>query len=217
MNTNRKPRFLNTVICNLVLVFFAAFIVCGCTTKMALDANKGNLAKLSKPVGIFTLRTENAYKPSYQPQVKLITIVSSSPQDKKTFAASKPYKQEKHKYYEYLISVDLAPGDYSVGHVQGKGSGFLISGGFSFPVNAKFNLTSGITYLGHVTMVNRERKEGEERSGGIFPLIDQSVCGFSGGSFDVSVSDRGETDIPDFIQAYPPLKDANITKAVMQK
>jgi hypothetical protein len=184
---------------------------------MTLDANKGNLAKVTKPVGIFTLRTENVYKPSFRPEVKKITLVSSSSKAKTTFDTSKPYKQEKKGYLEYLVSVDLAPGNYSIGNVEGGGSGFLISGHFSFPVKAHFDLASGIAYLGHVTMTNRERKEGEERSGSIFPLLDQSVCGFSGGTFDITVTDRGETDIPDFIQAYPALKDANITKAIMQK
>ena len=201
----------------MVLVFFAAFCFSGCTTKMALDANKGSLAKLNKPIGIFTLRTENAFKPSYEPEVKRITLVSSSSHDKKTFAPNKPHKRAKNEYLEYLVSVDLAPGDYSLGHVQGTASGFLITGGFNFPVNARFNLTSGINYLGHVTMINRERKEGEERSGGLFPLIDQAACGFYSGSFDITVTDRGETDIPDFVRAYPPLKDVNITKSIMQK
>jgi hypothetical protein len=217
MNSNRALRFLNRVICNLVLLIFAAFTFGGCATHMTLDANKGSLAKVTKPIGIFTLRTENVYKPSYQPEAKKITFVSSSSQAKTTFDLSKPYKQGKKEYLEYLVSVDLEPGNYSVGNVEGGGSGFLISGNFNFPVKAHFDLASGIAYLGHITMTNRERKEGEERSGSVFPLIDQSVCGFSGGTFDITVTDRGETDVPDFVQAYPALKDVNVTKTIMQK
>ena len=48
------------------------------------------------------------------------------------------------------------------------------SGHFEFPVKGRFELTDGITYLGHVKMVNRQRKQGEERSGGVLPLIDRS-------------------------------------------
>jgi hypothetical protein len=46
---------------------------------------------------------------------------------------------------------------------------------------------------------------------------DQAACGFSGGSFDVTVTDRSATDIPDFVGADPLLKDVTITKATMQK
>ncbi len=147
-------------------------------------------------------------------------MVSIHSNKEKVFAANKPYKEGKKEYFEYLVSVDLEPGEYSLGRIEGEGlagGGFLIAGHFGFPVNARFTLSSGITYLGHVKMTNRERKEGEQRSGGIFPLIDQTVCGFSGGTFDVTVSDRSETDIPAFIEAYPRLKDVNITKAIMQK
>lgn len=219
MNSNPNLRFLKNVIWNVVLVLFAAFCFSGCAygTRMALNANKGSLANLSKPIGILTLRTENAYKPTYEPEVNRIKFVSSSSHREKTFEPNKPYKQAKNEYLEYLVSVDLEPGDYLLGHVLGRGEGFLVAGHFNFPVNARLNLTSGITYLGHVTMTNRERKEGEERSGGVFPLIDQSVCGFSGGTFDVTVTDRGETDIPDFVRAYPALKDVTITKAIMEK
>jgi hypothetical protein len=217
MNSNRNLWFPTKLTCNLALVLFAAFSFSGCANKMALDANKGNLAKMNKPIAIFTLRTENVYKPSYQPEMRNISFVSSGSQGGKTVVPKKPYKQGKKEYLEYLVSVDLEPGDYKVGLVQGGASSFLVSGNFSFPVNARFNLDSGITYLGRVTMKNRERKEGEDRAGSIFPLIDQSICGFSGGTFDITVADRGETDIPDFVQAYPSLKDVSITKGIMQK
>jgi hypothetical protein len=219
MNLNHDSRFLNHVIRNLVLVLFAAFCFSGCAygTRMALDANKGNLAKMTKPIGMFTLRTENVFKPSYQPEVNRIRFVSSASQKEKTFQPGKPYKQAKNEFLEYLVSVDLESGDYSLKDIKGTSSGFFVAGTFGFPVNARLKLNNGITYLGHITMTNHERKEGEERSGSVFPLVDNAVCGFSSGTFDVKVSDRGETDIPDFVQAYPALKDVNIAKAIMEK
>jgi hypothetical protein len=222
-NQNPKPqgndmrKFINKMVGLLGLVLATQLGLTGCISRMALDANKGSLAKLSKPIGIFTLRTENALKPAYEPEVTLIKVVSRSSQDTKTFGRTEPYKRVENEYLEYLVSVDLAPGDYSLGNVHGIGQGFLITGNFKCPVNTRFNLTSGVTYLGHITMINRKHKEGEERSGSVFPLIDQAACGFYAGTFDVTVTDRSETDIPDFMQAYPPLKDIPITKAIMQK
>jgi hypothetical protein len=199
------------------LAALAVFVFSGCSHTMVLDANKKSIANVKRPIGIFTLRTENTVKPGYQPEVRSIKFVSNGSQSGKTVVPKRPYKEGKKEYLEYLVSVDLDPGDYSVGQVQGGASSFFISGTFDYPINGRFNLNSGVTYLGHVTMTNRERKESEPRAGSLFPLIDQSVCGFSSGTFDITVTDRGDTDIPDFVQAYPPLKEVNVTKAIMQK
>ena len=216
MKSNRNLRHLRLLACNLVLLLFAAFSFTGCTNGMAL-AKKQDLTHPAKPIGIFTVRTENTYKPTYQPELTRVLFRSDALKDTTAFVASKPYRHAKNEYFEYLVSVDLPASDYSFTRAEGIGTGFLITGHFEFPIKARFTLTNGITYLGHVTMINRKRNEGEERAGGIFPLIDQSVCGFSGGTFDIAISDRSESDIPDFITAYPALKDVTITKAVMQK
>jgi hypothetical protein len=249
MNSNRNLRFLKKVIYNLVLVSFAAFSFCGCISKMALDRNKGSLAGLSKPIGIFTLDTTNAYKPSYWPHVEAIGCVSSSSHKVKAFQVSKEnflQQASMENYREgtgYLISVDLDPGDYSLGNIFGTSNQGGLKGVFCFPVNARFTLTNGITYLGHVMMTNRQRtqynqntrvRKGaelmmqsrpiekpsgpiEESSGPLFPLLQQGLSGFSGGTFDVTVTDKGDSDIKEFVSAYPLLKDVNITKAIMQK
>lgn len=201
----------------IVLVLLVVLSSSGCATKMALDANQASLANSARSIGIFTLRTENAYKPAYEPEVTRIEIKSRGSKAGKTFAPTAPYQQQKNKYLEYLVSVELKPGNNSLGLITGQGRTFPIAGTFMFPVNARFNLTNGVTYLGHLTMTNRQRKKGEARSGPVIPFIDQSMTGFSGGAFDVTISDRSETDIPDFIQAYPKLKNAIIAKAIMQR
>jgi hypothetical protein len=203
-----------------LIMAVSVVILGGCASqKMALNSNKGGTVNLSKPIGIFTLRTENKYKPGYQPEVKVLEVVSDGTKKGAKFKPEKPYKAAKKEYYEYLISLDLENGSYRVKNIGGRsGDGFLISGGFHCPLNAQFNLQPGaVSYLGYVTLTNRERKEGEPRSGPMLPLIDQAVCGFSGGTFDITISDRSETDIPAFTEAYPQLKGVTITKAIMQR
>jgi len=68
-----------------------------------------------------------------------------------------------------------------------------------------------------VDMVNRKRNEGEPRSGSVIPFIDQAVAGYSGGTFDITVTDKSATDIPLFIQTYPCLRGLQIGTAVMQR
>jgi hypothetical protein len=215
MKSNRRLGFY-IFVCNVALVLFTVFSFSGCANGMAL-AKKQDCANLAKPIGIFTLRTENAYKPSYQPDVNIVKFKSTASQQKATFKVGNPAREEKNQYFEYLVSVDLEPGEYLFTYVSGIGGAFPIRGSFEFPINASFSLTNGITYLGHVLMINRKRKEGETRSGPVVPLLDQSESGFAGGTFDITVSDQSETDLPDFIRAYPALRDLNITKAILKK
>ncbi len=210
--------FKNMTVTLAALAVFA-LLTGGCATnKMALDAGKGSVSSSAKPIGIFTLRTANDFKPSFLPEVAKIEVLAGDSGSGRKFKNGKPYQKVKKQYCEYLVSVALEPGAYTLGDVAGTSGNFLISGHFKFPAGTHFSLSPGsISYLGHVVMTNRQRAEGERRSGSIFPLIDQSVCGFSSGTFDVSVVDRSDTDIPAFIQAYPWLQQMNITKAIMQK
>lgn len=117
---------------------------------------------------------------------------------------------------EYLVSVDLAPGTYTIGNVSGLSTGILTYGSFCYPVGATFEMPpDSVIYLGHVNMVNRKLQNGEKRSGSIFPLIDQAASGYSGGSFDITATDRSGTDIPLFEEKYPQLGDYIITPNVM--
>jgi hypothetical protein len=219
MNHTRPSGFLRAF-SQMSITLAIAAILCGCETqKMALDSHKGSIANLPKPIGIFTLRTENAYKPNYQPSVRILQFVPIGSKDDLIFKPNKPYKEQKKEYYEYLVSVDLDAGAYTLREVEGgSGDGFFVSGSFKFPVNAQFTLPPGsVSYLGHITMINRMRKEGEKRSGSVIPLIDQAVCGFSGGTFDVAISDRSEEDIPAFVKAYPSLNDVKINTSMMHK
>ncbi|MCG3148585.1 MAG: hypothetical protein PCFJNLEI_02030 [Verrucomicrobiae bacterium] len=210
---------LNSVFTSITAMSLT-LVISGCSTPgMALKSHTGSLASPKKPIGLFTLRTENSFKPHYVPEPSKIHILCNQSQKSAVVACDRPYKMVVGEYYEYLISVELERGDYVVGNVQGiaaapRGLGI---GRFGFPINTQFTLPNGITYLGHITMTNRERKEGEPRSGPVWPLIDQSASGFHGGTFDVSIIDRADVDIPEFIKAYPALKDVSITKSIMKR
>lgn len=215
MNNNRIP-LLGKFFVSLVPAGMAVLVLAGCASQkpMTLETKKG--AAAGKSVGIFTLRTENSWKPAFEPQVRQIKIMPASGKAQ-AFVVAKPHKKQSKGFLEYLVSIDMDPGAYTLDEVNGVATGFLISGHFEFPVNGRFELGNGVTYLGHVSMANRERREGEPRSGGVLPLIDQSVVGFAGGTFDVTISDQSQTDIPDFLRTYPKLQGVNIGKAIMTR
>jgi hypothetical protein len=207
------------VTCGIGLVCMTLFAGCSSQRTMALAGGSKGMDLTNESIGVFTLRTSNRLKPAYQPRVGRINVILAGSKKAAAFRVGKPSSEGKNAFYEYIISVKLKPGTYGIDRVIG-GSGvpLLVKGIFDFPVGASFELPpNAIVYLGHVDMVNRERKEGERRSGGLLPLIDQAVTGYSQGTFDVTISDRNETDLPLFKQAYPALQDRTIEKVIMTK
>lgn len=216
---NKTFRYVHlSIVC--VVCIFSITSFCGCTSvnPMALETKSGALQLTSKSAGLFTLRTSNQYKPGYQPSVNFIEVIPQGNGKAVTFRVSKPHRHEKNQFFEYLISVDLPPGTYKVGYVAGQSNKFLIYGSFRFSIEASFELPpNAVVYLGHVNMVNRKGNKGEKKSGSIFPLIDQAASGYSGGTFDISISDRSDTDILLFEKTYPQLGKYIIMKSIMKK
>lgn len=216
---NKTFRYVHlSIVCIVCIFSITSFCGCASMNPMALETKSGALQLTSKSIGLFTLRTSNQYKPSYQPSVNSIEVIPQGNGKAVTFRVSKPHRHGKNQFFEYLISVDLPPGTYKVGYVAGQSNKIFVIGSFRFSVDASFNLSPDtVVYLGHVNMVNRKRKEGERRSGSVFPLIDQAASGYSGGTFDISVSDRSDTDILLFEQTYPQLGKYIIMKSIMKR
>jgi len=188
----------------------------GCMSPMALNHQGASLDLSTKSIAVFTLSTSNAYRPFYNPNVQCVRILSGNSEDRK-FRVEQTCRSESGSY-DYLVSVDVQPGAHTLKNVMGNSFGPLVMATFDFPVEGTFQVpANSVTYVGHVEMVNRERQSGETRSGSIFPLVDQAVAGYSGGTFDVTLSDRSKTDIPLFTQNYPCLQGVQISTAVMHK
>lgn len=134
-----------------------------------------------------------------------------------SFSAGAVHRSVEEQYNEYLISLSLAPGKYKLQDIVGISTGFLIMGNFAVPIYADFELPANkAVYLGRIEATNREKKNDDEAAAGsIIPLIDQGVTGYASGTFDVSIYDNYEKDIPLFKQKYKVLKEINIDKLVL--
>lgn len=198
---------------------------------MALD-KKTSINVEKDCIVLMSLKISNQYKPSYQPDVLSISIIDSEKawqtsheSDDSTFDEDvttqsdstpifypdKPYDKQPNQYNKYLVSFQLPPGKYEIGYIYGASGFFPIRGNFGFPVNAKFEVfANSITYIGHLEMINQKRKDGDRKSGSIFPLIDQAVSGFSNGTFKLNISDNYDEDIELFKKRYPSIKDYTI-------
>ena len=183
----------------------------GCTSPMALnEARDSGLSLNEESIAIFTVKTANAYKPDYHPDVHNVIL-----DDDETFHVNTEVRKGPQTG-EYLVSVDAKPGKHSINDLLGSSSHGIIFGSFLFPVDATFVLQPNtITYIGHVEIVNRERKDGEPRSGSLFPLIDQAMSGYSGGTYDIAITDRYQTDIQLFANEYSIIQGQPIHKSIM--
>jgi len=227
---NRKPSHVVLLAISGICAA-GVMLLSGCQQGMALDAGPKSMKLEKDSIGIFTLRTTNQFRPSYQPKVTLVCVKSETGENKViNFKVDQPYAKRKNEYFEYIISVRLPAGSYRLdgrvgsdlackpAGVQGVGGTWPMKGWFAFPIEGGFDLPPNTAvYLGHVEMVNRKAKNGERRSGGKIPLIEQAVSGFSESTFDVTISDRSEKDIPLIKQAYPFLEDHEIRKTIMTK
>ena len=231
---------------SIVGILAVVCILSGCTSPMALTRTSGPLHLETKSVAVLTLKTANQYKPAIQPVVESVELVSVDSGATQRFridpeAYNPPVGQasssgSSNDLCDIVVALEVEPGNYTLKSVKGigrpnstgtavalgilAGPGTALSGlgTFDFDVDYKFAVPKeSVVYVGHVDMVNRERKGNEPRSGSIFPLVDQISSGFSGGTFDVKVSGRGEIDIPRIGQTYQCLRDARIGTAIMHK
>jgi hypothetical protein len=73
-----------------------------------------------------------------------------------------------------------------------------------------------IVYLGRVEAVVRERKNDTElRAGPLIPLIDQSVAGYSGGTFHIHILNNYDSDRAFFREKYPALQAVTVDQVVL--
>jgi len=73
----------------------------------------------------------------------------------------------------------------------------------------------GNSYLGNILGVIRQRRGDEYRIGPATPQPDQLLTGLSNGTFDVSVRDLFEQELPLYRARFPNLKDRQIDKALL--
>ena len=208
-----------------LLIFCLVFAMSGCAgNKMALTKGKSDINLKNKSIALLSVRISNQYKPSRQLELLSVVICpQSEPNCRHDLLSNpgspyKPYKRKKRHFNEYLLSYELESGTFNIdGFYTTYQIPALISG-FGF---AKLNLKTeikpnSISYLGHLDIILREKKsDAEIRAGSAIPFIDQSIAGFSSGTFDVVVEDKFDEDMKSFISEYPALQKIKVEKSIL--
>ena len=208
-----------------LLIFCLVFAMSGCAgNKMALTKGKSDIDLTKKSIVLLSVRISNQYKPSRQLKLLSVVICPQSETNCKHDLPSnpgspyKPYKKEKDYFNEYLLSYELESGTYNIDGLYTTYKIPTLTSGFGYTkLNLKTEIKpNSISYLGHLDITLREKKSDAEISaGGSVPLIDQSIPGFSSGTFDVEVEDKFDEDMKSFISEYPALKKVKVEKSIL--
>lgn len=207
-----------------LLVFLAiAWLLSGCATvtKMSLGKDSDTIGEGAKSIFLMTADLRNDYHQSYQPEIIVVNVEKPDAKeraDRINFTMDDKAREDDgppQQGNRYLLRMELPAGDYIIRGFTGMSRRFPIQAMFFAPLHADVKSPpSGVYYLGHVTAIIRERKGDEFRAGPPVPLIDQAVAGFSGGTFDVEVSDQSEADLKEFLAKFPALRTVKIQKAL---
>jgi len=206
-----------SVKCTLLVIFM--MFVWGCHPPMALNKKITKLDLTKESIAIMSIKVSNEHVLSCQPFLNLIVIGKGEDVRYKTFKIKSVFAQEKGKYNEYLISVDLPAGKYMITDVIGESSKILppLWAVTYMPVYLPFELKPNeITYLGRIEGTIRKKQNDDELiAGAVVPLVDQALAGFSNGTYDIIVTDSYNVDITHFTQECPILKKYTVTKSIL--
>lgn len=210
------------------LKYFTLFIILGfilaatgCVSPMAINKKTQNLDISKESIVLLTLRATNEFLPINKLIVEYINVRATVSGKKFSFKVKDPISLKflAQNFYDYFISIKLPPNEYTIWRISGKG--WLDECEFSVPLKIDFYLEPNtVVYLGHMEMINRNKKrgEGEKRLGFLqLPLYDQNWNGlFYNGTIDISISDNYDEDIAFIKQNYPVLKNYTVKKGIIK-
>jgi hypothetical protein len=208
-----------------LIILCLAPIIIGCGAhKMALTKGQSSIDITKKSVALLSVKISNNNAPKCQLDITGAFICPQSETCSRPLPyfhrPEYPYKSIEGVFNEYLLSFELESGTYELRWIGARYAiPFLIEAGGKVPLGIKLDIKQNmISYLGHLDVVLREKKnDTEKRAGSVLPLIDQSVAGFSTGTFDVVIEDKYDEDMKLFITEYPALQNVKVEKSILPK
>lgn len=189
---------------------------CANVAKMPLQTNVTTVDTTQKSILVARVRIKNENRPSHQPVLSSIMVTSQ--EKAMSFANPTVLAESPDIGREYFVSMDVAPGKTKLNNMF-----FIRSIPMLLMASAVVNMdyeidvpSNKVVYLGNIvaTIVPRT-DDSQPRAGAVIPLIDQSVAGFSSGTFKVDITDKYTTDTTDMIAKFPALAGKEIVKNVL--
>ena len=193
----------------------------GCATvnQMAFDKKSNSVDVSTKSVVLMAIDVSRPDKSRFEPVPFIVNIEkpnAQSKQDRQNFKLDKNADTVKTEegHTLFLARMALEPGQYKLLAVTGFARAFPINGLFQVPLQTDLNVQPrSIVYVGRVTATLRSRESGEFRAGPLLPLIDQAVAGMSNSTWDVTLDDRSDKDLPLFRETFKAAESAPIVKS----
>lgn len=209
----------------MLAVIGVAAAVVGCATPLKMDVNKEakSLDLTQKSVVLMTGRFSNPLKKTggYQPQAFVVNVekeIVKGSEDRLNFLVDAEGTVIEPQETRYLFRMTLPPGKYVIRGITGFAGVFPIRGNFFLPLHAEINVTpKSVVYVGeiHGKVRPRDEKINEFRAGPVVPLIDQSVTGFSVGTWDVNINDAYDQDVTKFKREFSVLTPVSVDKQML--
>jgi hypothetical protein len=206
-----RVKLLLALVCSVALLTLT-----GCAGSLGLTKGQTTIDTSSKSLILLPVTVSNQNKPGYQPD--LVDAYLKLANDSQVINTKDAvFKEDKDKSKDYLMSFSLQPGTYTLEKIMGSYKiPLLLKAWCEIPLNQTFEVKpNSVVYLGHVAATIVERKGEEERAGGLLPLLDQAMAGFSTGTFVINITDNYDNDMANYRAEFPGLKDTKVEKAVL--
>lgn len=199
----------------------AVLTLAGCATVLKMAPTKSSAAvdTSQQSLVLITMSLTNKYHDRYQPEPIVVNIEkpnATQASDRLNFKFDNDGSIDELGGRRYLVRLPLPPGKYVLRGVTGMARYFPFIGNFFTPLHFDIEVKPDrVEYLGHIDAIVVERKDDELRAGSLIPLIDQAATGYSGGTWNITVSDASEHDIAQFRSAFPALAKADIEPDIL--
>lgn len=203
----------------VLFVICLIFLVNGCGPKqMALMKDQQHIDLSQQSIVLVSIKIANKNKPNAQPTLDWAYFSAISEEAESIYLPiGIPYKSVDKQYNEYLASFQLTPGMYRFSAIDVSYKvPLLVSANARMPIFLKLEVTpNSVIYIGNIDASIREKIDDERPAGSLIPLIDQSVAGFSNGTFDIFINDKYEDDMKLFFSEYPVLQKVKVEKKLL--
>jgi len=195
---------LTLALCVLVLAS------CASVSKMPLQSKgKSDVSLAQKSILVAKVSIKNTNKEGQQPTICCIFLKK----DNKDLSFTEPtlISDKEKEGKTYIVSVEVTPGTTKINMIRFvRQVPLLLMATADLPFDQTIEVPANkVVYLGNIDAVIQPRTDDSQpRAGSVIPLIDQSVAGFSNGTFATTIKDNFNEDVAEIKSKFP--KVANL-------
>jgi len=195
----------------------------GCATHQGMATfDEKTATKPTKAVYLLTVTLKNNLVPAYQPKLESVKLQKHVQSEYPVVIVVEADHLSKNETLSpttgnnYLLRLELEPGEYSILGLNSVGQSMFIASPFFTPIVAHISVREpGFFYLGHIDATVRERKGPEFHAGGVLPTQEQRLTGGFGGTWDVEITDQWTSDRAKYQTRFPALAQATVQNNVL--